>query len=234
LVYGHPSRLLRWLFPPVCSLCGASGHRGLDLCADCLSELPHNRRCCGHCALPLPQAVPEASCGTCQRHPPCFDRCLAPLIYETPVRELIGRFKYGGDLATGLLLAELLGAFVEQQPEPYPEVLVPVPLHPQRLRERGFNQAMELARLLGHRLGIPVAGQACRRVRATAPQSRLDKRARRRNVRGAFDVQRPPQVRHLTLIDDVMTTGSTADELARVLKGHGTARVDVWVCARRP
>ncbi len=234
MVYRLPSRLLHWLYPPVCALCGAPGHQGLDLCTGCLRELPHNHRCCRRCALPLPQAVPDAVCGACQRQPPAFERCLAPLIYETPVRELIARFKYRGDLAAGRLLAELLGTWVEQQAAPYPTFLVPVPLHPRRLRERGFNQAMELARLLGRRLGIPVAAQACRRIRDTLPQSRLDQRTRHRNIRGAFDIHQLPTARHLALIDDVMTTGSTATELVRLLRHRGTERVDVWVCARRP
>ncbi len=234
MVYRLLHTWLRWLYPPVCALCGAEGESGLDLCPGCLADLPRNDSCCERCALPLPSGLDSRVCGDCQRDSPPFDRCLSPLIYQTPVRELIGRFKYRADLGAGRLLAEIFGQYLRQHLEVKPMVLVPVPLHPERLRERGFNQAMELARVLGHRLGIPVSTDTCRRVKATAPQSRLDQRARRSNVYGAFAVQRTPIAPHLALVDDVMTTGSTAGELARLLKRHGAERVDVWTCARRP
>ena len=114
-----------------------------------------------------------------------------------------------------------------------PELIIPVPLHKSRLKERGFNQALELARPLGQRFGIPVDIQAIRRTRATAPQSGLDKKERRRNIRGAFELKGKPLARHIAIIDDVVTTGNTVNELARILRRGGATRVEVWAIARR-
>ena len=114
-----------------------------------------------------------------------------------------------------------------------PELLLPVPLHPKRLRERGFNQALEIARPLGRRFQIPVEARACRRIRATRPQSELALAERRGNLRGAFAVRGALTARHLAIVDDVVTTGATVSALARVLLRQGVQRVDVWAVARR-
>jgi ComF family protein len=113
-----------------------------------------------------------------------------------------------------------------------PEVLLPVPLHPARLRERGFNQALELARPLARRFDRPLLIDAVRRIRATPPQTGTDRGARRRNIRNAFALHRPLPWRHVAIVDDVMTTGSTVAELARLLRRNGVERVQVWVAAR--
>jgi ComF family protein len=115
----------------------------------------------------------------------------------------------------------------------WPDAIVPVPLHPQRLRQRGYNQALEMARLLERRLALPVAAACCQRIRSTQAQSALAARQRRSNIRGAFDVT-APLPRHLAILDDVVTTGATVSELARVLRRHGCERVDVWALARTP
>jgi ComF family protein len=231
MVYSCLKKLQSLVYPPTCLLCGADGHRGLDLCAGCLADLPRIQRGCPRCGLPLPDRAPV--CGECQRRPPPFDACHAPLIYAPPVDELIGRFKFHGDLTAGRLLGELLAEALHTAPDP-PGAIVPVPLHPRRLRERGYNQALELARVVARRLHIPLAADACRRVLATRHQADLDRGERRRNVRGAFGAgpRRPPD--RVAVIDDVITTGSTVGEVARVLRRAGARQVVIWAPARRP
>jgi ComF family protein len=223
------------VYPATCLLCGAQGHDRLDLCAGCLADLPRIPAPCPRCGLPLAGSADRSlPCGECQRRPPAFDACLAPLAYAPPVSGLVGRFKFQGDLAAGRLLGEILAGRVAGEATDRPDALVPVPLHPGRLRERGYNQALELARALSRRLSIPLAAGACRRVVATRRQADLDQRQRRRNVRGAFQCGPTPPPVHLALVDDVVTTASTVSEIARVLKRAGARRVVVWAPARRP
>lgn len=152
-----------------------------------------------------------------------------PLAWRFPVDALIGRFKYGGALHFGALLGRLLA---EACHGCRPDGLVPVPLHRARLDERGFNQARELARPLARSLGVPILEDACARTVAAPPQAGLAARQRHRNLRGAFTAS--PRVRglHLAIIDDVLTTGSTAATLALELLGAGAATVEVWAVAR--
>ena len=113
-----------------------------------------------------------------------------------------------------------------------PELIIPVPLHPKRLRQRGYNQALELARVIAPVLQLPIDSHSCRRIRQTQDQTRLDAAARQRNMRNAFEISRELTRRHVALVDDVMTTGSTLQELTRCLHDAGVEQVDVWVMAR--
>jgi ComF family protein len=159
-----------------------------------------------------------------------FDAALAAWRYEEPIASLITRFKYGGDLAAGRVLA--LGLAERAEPVERPQALVPVPLHWRRLRERGFDQALEIARVLSRSLERPVL-ELIERRRATAAQAALSAAERRRNLRAAFAPIRGAVVPvHVALIDDVMTTGSTLDAAARVLRAAGAQRIDAWVLAR--
>jgi ComF family protein len=186
--------------------------------------------------LPLEQrpGIPgELICGVCQRHPPVFHRTVAPYIYAAPLDRLIQQFKFNRRLDLARPLAGLMGASLTLRDGAYPQLLVPVPLHPQRLRKRGFNQARELARVIGRELDIPLATpKLCQRLRATAMQADLPARQRQGNVRGAFAVTAPLSVGHVAIVDDVMTTGHTAAELARTLRRAGAESIEVWVCAR--
>jgi ComF family protein len=150
------------------------------------------------------------------------------------VDHLVSGLKFNGRLADGRLLAALLGEHLEAAKVPLPDLLIPVPLHRERLRERGFNQALELARPLGRRFDIPLDLHSIRRQRETAPQSGLERKARRRNLKGAFILTRELEAKHVALVDDVVTTGSTVSELARMLKRGGVQRVDIWALARTP
>lgn len=221
----------QWLLPPRCLLCGADGDQGLDLCRECAAELPRNRSCCARCALPL--ALPVALCGQCQRKPPPWDAAWAPFRYGWPLDRLEARFKFARDLAAGRSLVALWQR--ESAEAERPSLIVPVPLHRERLRRRGYNQAWELARPLAHALGVKARHDLLLRHAPTAAQTDLDAVARRRNVRGAFAVK--PAVAlpaHIAILDDVMTTGATLAECARVLKRAGVIRVDVWALARAP
>ncbi len=234
MVYNWHKKIQMMACPACCTLCGAAGDDGVDLCRGCRDDLPFNRHACQWCALPLPDVAPGGSlCGQCQKEPPKFDRCYVPLRYAYPLDHLISNFKFRSKLAQGRLLAGLMADFLLQQSCELPELIIPVPLHASRLRERGFNQALELARPLAKRFGVPVESQAVVRNRATSSQMELSKKARRRNLRGAFELAGPLAARHIAIIDDVVTTGSTVNELATVLCRGGAEKVDVWAVARR-
>jgi ComF family protein len=158
---------------------------------------------------------------------------VAPLLYAAPVDRWQPRFKFHQDLAAGRLLAGLLAEACAGSPRP--QVVVPVPLHHARLRARGYDQALELARTVARTLRLPLGASLLVRRRATAPQSELDAAARRANLRGAFGVRpRSALPAHVALVDDVMTTGATLHAAATALREAGVARVDAWVCARVP
>jgi ComF family protein len=170
-------------------------------------------------------------CGACLARPLPFDSCHVPLLYQGGAKALVQGLKFHQQLANARLLAHFMLPGLRQLPQ-RPELIAPVPLHPARIRERGFNQSLELARHLGAGLGIPVDTVHCLRTKATLPQSGLSRKARQGNVRGAFVLRRPLEVQHLALVDDVITTGNTLSELARLFKKAGVARVSVWCAAR--
>lgn len=213
----------------LCALCGAPS-AGLDLCSGCRTELPRIETACARCAVPLPMGA-GSLCAQCLIKPPSFDSALCPYRYEAPLNGLIKKLKYHGQLAAGRLLGQLLAEAVRARAEPLPDVLIPVPLHATRLRARGFNQSHELALPIARAFKLPVQPQLVERRHATAPQSGLGAAKRRRNVRGAFaaTATSPPNV---VIVDDVMTTGCTVDELARVLRKAGAHSVRVWALAR--
>jgi len=221
--------------PPTCCLCGAWGGRDLrgaplDLCDICRVLLPRNAIPCVRCAIPVER--PGTLCAACARAAPVFDAAVAPYLYAYPAEHLVRGLKFAGQRLYGRVLGQLLAAACLMRNGPRPEVLVPVPLHAARYRQRGFNQAHEIARFAGCTLGIAVDPGILVRVAATREQSGLSLRERKINVRGAFALRRQPHAAHVALVDDVLTTGSTASEAARVLKSAGVGRVEVWAVAR--
>ena len=224
-------RLARLIWPAVCVICGQASDREEDCCSGCAAELPVPRGGCSRCGAVLARDV--EICGSCQLSPPGFDRTIPAFEYQRSVAHLIQRFKFSGDLAAGRVLARQAANRWLESDVARPQLMVPVPLNWRRLWKRGFNQSEMLCRDLAEHLdGLPWVG-ALTRARPTATQSALPAGRRAGNVRGAFRLERlPPGVRHVALIDDVMTTGSTLDECARVLKRAGVARVDAWVVAR--
>ena len=231
--------LLHWasygLLPGQCLLCGIASGRKRDLCTDCQEALPFNQPACSRCALPL---TTPAVCGQCLVKPPAFNHCIAPLRYAYPVDRLVNSFKHRGHFSRGTLLAESLVAAIEAaQIEPeytLPDLLVPVPLHWRRQFTRGFNQAGWLSSYLSRRLAIPVDQRLLSRHRHTPHQQGQSRRERLSNIRGAFQLNASVAGKHIALVDDVMTTGTTVDELSNLLTGAGAARVDVWCLARTP
>ncbi|UCE90383.1 MAG: ComF family protein [Pseudomonadota bacterium] len=219
------------LWPGHCVLCGAQTRAWLDLCRGCRDDLPLLPHACRRCAHPLPAgAGPE--CGQCQKLPPWYDSAHCPFVYGAPLDWLVIGLKFHGRLENARILGHLLADSLATPSRAAPESIIPVPLHPRRLRERGFNQAVELARPVAARLGIPVDTRTCRRILETRQQSVLTAPERRRNLRGAFTMRAPCSRSHVALLDDVMSTGHTLNELARTLKHAGVERVEVWSVAR--
>lgn len=237
------SDLTRWLIPAPCWLCGAPTVASDGLCGRCDTVWGRadalGARCRG-CAIRVP--VADIICPDCQQHPRQFDRAVTGLDFDRAARALIHRYKFQRDTA---VLTALLRPLIQQIETNYPQApaeghavdwpqaLVPMPIHPVRRRGRGFNQARLIADRLGRRFDVPVLGHVAHRVQASDPQTVLDAAARRRSLRNAFRVQ-DGLPRHVALIDDVMTTGSTVDSLARAVKRAGVERVTVWVLARTP
>ena len=217
------------LFPGQdCALCAAASGDSV-VCAQCEAALPRLAPCCARCAVALAHA---GTCGRCLRGPPAFDAALAVFEYRFPVDRVIHRFKYSADLAMGRWLALQLAR--RARDEARPDLLVAPPLTVARLRERGFNQAIEIARTVSKRLGVRCAIAALEKVRDTAPQPGLTRSGRRRNLRHAFRCRARFSGEHVAIVDDVMTTGATADAIARTLKAAGAGRVSVWAVARTP
>ncbi|WP_434606295.1 double zinc ribbon domain-containing protein [Pseudomonas sp. R1-7] len=220
-----------------CLLCGESTDTPQPICTPCESELPWLGDQCSVCAVPLP--TPALRCGQCASRLPAFERVVAPWIYDFPVDTLVTHFKHQAKWPLGRLLGELLAQSVQHHFDEgleRPDALVPVPLAARRLRQRGFNQATLLARWLSGPLGIPCEENLLQRVQDTPAQQALDAPARRRNLRHAFALAPGATLRnrHLALVDDVLTTGATAQTLARLLLDAGAARVDVYCLARTP
>ena len=225
------------IYPPRCLLCGSEGCQGKDLCEHCQQTLPFNHMACVVCALPLPQNTSDGSvCGRCQKMPPHYDEAFSVFSYQQPVIWLIQQLKFNDRLTHARLLGDLLAASdcIERIASDKAVCILPVPLFKKRLRERGFNQSIELARALSKKTRWPIDLNAVQRVRETVSQTGLNAKARRRNIRGAFEVVEPLQHKHVVIIDDVVTTGSTANELSRILKKSGVERISVLSLARAP
>jgi ComF family protein len=240
MVYNWFKPLLLRAFPPSCALCDQPAEGTLDLCAACRRSLPWLGQACYLCAHPIedpggyadPDPREHLICGRCIRKPPRFDRSYCAFVYHEPVSWLVQRLKYNGQLAGIRILSELLRESLQAQVHDWPELIVPVPLHSRRLRVRGFNQALEIARPLAKAFGIALADNICQRQRDTQPQSELPAEQRAGNVRNAFQMRGDLPAKHVAIVDDVVTTGATVNELARLLKQRGAESVQIWAVAR--
>lgn len=218
------------VYPSSCVLCGESGMAQLDLCSACCGDLAPLENSCYSCGLPLGMGEFQC-CGSCLKNTPYFDHTVCGYRYQQPFSLFVQRMKFSSALQYVSILAELHSNFVIEHECCLPEILLPVPLHPQRVCERGFNQALELSKVLSRRLDIPFSTAFCHRHRAVPAQRGLSAKQRRVNLRNAFSTQLP-RVKHIALVDDVMTTGSTFNEIAKGFKALGVERVDVWPMAR--
>ena len=179
--------------------------------------------------MPLPIAVNH--CGACLKKPPWFDKTIALFFYQAPIERFIIELKFNKKLIYAKLLGTLMVEYLKNQ-HTLPECIIPVPLHRKRLQERGYNQALEIARPLAKQLKIPLLTTACRRIKPTSAQLHLPASARRRNVKGAFRVDEGFSFKHVAIVDDVVTTASTVAELSKILKQAGVQMIEVWCCAR--
>lgn len=218
------------IFP--CLLCGTAQSNHLGICPACEQALPRNLSACQLCARPIPATSQTRLCGQCLNSPPPSHQAYVPYLYAAPLDALITGLKFRQRLHNARLLSGLLAQYLHEHLPSCPECIVPVPLHPSRLRERGYNQALELARPLARSLGMKLEKNLVRRIRKTQPQTDLKQAARAANLRGAFQITRPPGYQHIALVDDVITSGHTINALAKAFRRVGVKKVDVWVIAR--
>lgn len=233
---GHLTRqCVDILLPSRCVLCNGSVCNPFNLCSFCLSVMPWLEHCCDYCANPLPEDKTSKIriCGQCLKQAPLFQKTTGLFVYEKPASVLIIQLKFHHRL----LLGDKLGKLLERKLRPLyqnslPDLLMPVPLHPKRLRQRGFNQALEIAKPIGRLCNIPIDKKSLIRTRPTRAQSEIPAKERRSNVKNAFQCNAELQNLHILLIDDVITTGHTIHECCKALKKAGAKQIDVCAVAR--
>jgi ComF family protein len=220
-------QIINQVFLQKCALCGALSDEAV--CKNCEQILPHPKHICQCCAKPLFQH--QTTCGDCLKFPPAFDQIKPVFSYQYPLDRLILAAKYGANFSVlkqlGLWMADHF------KYENKPDVLMPVPSHLKDLKKRGFNQSVELAKWVSKRLQIPLNIDLCECIKQKRPQAGLSKKERRQNVKGVFAVGKmPASWQHIVIIDDVVTTGATVNEIARLFRTQTTAKISVWACAR--
>jgi ComF family protein len=229
------SQSLSFLLPQYCLFCREKTTNHFTICTNCIAALPKNISHCYRCSLPLEQSEYSGQrlCGNCLSHRYYYDQVYSPFLYSEGIRYLISQFKYHHKLHYSAVLTKLFTeASTRQDSFKLPQVFLPMPMHRIRMRQRGFNQALELARLLSRYFQIPMDCRSLLRIRNTDLQASLNRKERQKNVRQAFGLAKPLQYQHVALIDDVMTTGCTVNEAAHVLKTAGIRQVDIWCIAR--
>jgi len=238
-------KLYKTILTDVCCLCDTQGISGLDLCHECHKSLPHNHFCCSRCAVPVLFATPDDECirlcGRCLSASGDIDEAIIPYLYRPPVDFMIKRLKFSEENKFSRLLGDLLSDAIEshytdKSRQDFPDVVLPVPVHRQRLLERGFNQAEQIARTVTDRFGLRADTTSIARSVLKLPQSSLSAAQREANIRRAFEVRQPDNIRgkHVAIVDDVYTTGATARSVSRRLKSAGARRISMWAVARTP
>jgi ComF family protein len=220
--------ILAKAFKPRCLLCGWRTDSHSGFCLDCNDELPHTSdTCCPQCGLSTNGSGSSSLiCGNCLSSPPHFDVTRAACLYQFPMDSILQRYKYGQDLA----LCRALGHLLSQKIIPDSvDVIIPMPMHPQRLKERGFNQALEIARVFANG---KLDYTSTTRQKLTPPQASLPYKERVKNIRGVFATEEDFTGKRVAIVDDVMTTGASLNELAKTLKKAGASHVKCWVVAR--
>lgn len=222
------AQLIRSLFNSSCYLCMAQADT-LDICLPCQDDLPHLTTSCTQCAEPLPHV---ALCGRCLKEPPAFDHVYCPYLYEAPVDFLVKALKYNNQQFLGRTLGTLMARQIIHDAIALPDYIIPMPLHISRLRSRGYNQAELIAQNLAQHLSLPLKTDLLQRTQHTTPQSQLSAIERKQNIQQAFFTQMSCADQHIAIIDDVVTTTSTARSAAHALKDAGARRVDIWGFSR--
>ncbi len=238
MVYKYIYQLaIDFLFPPRCVITDQAITKHANnrfLSATAQGFLPLLHIYCPRCSLPL-STPSKSACGECQKHPPQYKRVISPLIYAEPIRSMIQDTKFNNILHNAAFFADLLLKNIQQhyQHQALPQLILPVPLHNKRLQQRGYNQAREISRLLSQQLSISHNDQSLIRIKATDEQSGLNAKQRQHNLKNAFAVaQSLLPIKHVAIVDDVMTTGATVNSVAQTLLDEGVEQVDVWVVAR--
>ena len=238
------SKVYKWLLKHLsiqihCLLCRTHTTWQHPVCQLCLESCPSPDSFCSVCGLPFNSSL-TGVCGQCLQQPPAFDACLSGYLYEFPVNRIVQSIKYNGRLELirpiTRHLTDILQDYYSEYP--WPEAIIPVPLHKRRLCQRGYDQALLIAReihsQLNHTSSFNLDIHCLQRNRATKTQQGLDARARRQNLHNAFTMDNRTGYKHIALIDDVVTTGETVGEISRLLKRCGIRRVDIWCLARTP
>lgn len=212
--------------PIPCLLCGASNNHDC-ICQACSDQLPFLEQACPRCASPLQQTM---LCGQCLNNPPEQDMSFSLFYYREPINRLIADLKYHDKLTlSGMFATQMAEQLKTRQ---LPQLLIPIPLHPRRLRDRGYNQSLELAKQLSKQLAIPVGHDVLTRIRDTLPQASLPFSERKNNMKQAFQINNTNIPSHIALIDDVLTTGHTANVAVKILRKAGVTTIEVWTIAR--
>lgn len=231
-----------WLMPSYCGLCQLPSFQSY-LCKACYQDLPWIQNPCITCATELNRPLysqpsidenKDIQCGTCLQTPPPYDTCVALFNYQSPVSQLILAMKFHRKLAYARLLAEILAEKGNKHynNRPKPDLIIPMPLHSNRLKKRGYNQALELAKPLAKKLNVPFSNELCSRIVDTQTQSSMIASNRQHNVKQAFAVHTSLKDKYILIIDDVITTGSTVSALSQQLKLAHAKTIDVWCCAK--
>lgn len=227
------------LLPTLCLLCDEPTSICSMICAHCQKILPILPQNCSRCGqfLPGEQTIPlDLICGNCLKNPPFFDKTFALFPYDSPIIQLITQLKFHHHLTHARAFGEYFISVIKNnwyKNQKLPDILIPVPLHFQRIRARGFNPALEIARPISKTVKIPIDKNGIIRNRNTPPQTHLNANERQKNIAGAFTAKRNYHGLFIAVLDDVITTGSTISECCRVLKAHGAAKIHVWTVARR-
>jgi len=227
-----------WILPYDCVICLNVSDQKRDICQSCEKQLPYLSHGCIQCGNSLPQKNRlSEKCGRCIQDTPYYDRTIVGFTYTTPIDIWIKQFKFHkkGMYANILcqIYMEKLAAYYQLYPENKPQLLIPVPLHWRRLISRGYNQTDTIARYLSKALNIPIIHNRCvKRIKFTPPQAQLSRDKRHHNIRGVFKVKEGISIEHIAIVDDIFTTGNTANELAKELKKTGVTTISIFALAR--
>lgn len=213
----------------ICIICNEYHLEQVALCKHCIKQLKLLPYSCQQCAHPLSDSQ-FPLCGTCIKKPPFYDQAYISHAFDEPIRSLIHQFKYQNGLYLTSFLSHLM-LMSWNKMDQKPQCLIPIPMHPRKLRERGYNQSILLVKSLAKKTNIPYDTHSCKKIINTAAQASLSGTNRRQNLKKAFKCS-TLAFKHVALVDDLLTTGATANELAYILKKKGTERVDIWCCAR--
>lgn len=226
-LWSHFTRLTFFVAPGACILCENQCDDSLAVCDKCQQDLQRTNTSCICCGR---ETLAEGFCTRCISKSPPVDRTLCPYKYSYPASLLIKTLKYNQKINIAKQFAEALTRKILKENNTLPEAILPVPLHPLRLLKRGFNQSEEIARFISKRLSVPLDCSLLVRRRSTRPQYKLSSKERRRNIKNAFALTHPSRYQSVAVVDDIITSGATINEIAKTLKGAGLKHVSAWAC----